>query len=83
MDKQGYHVNEIEKGQLGYSTKIREELDELQDAEAQGSLIMIHVELADLYGALEAYAEKKGLSMDDLRKFSDITKRAFKNGVRK
>jgi len=83
MSKFGYHITKIEKGQLGELSKIQEELDELKDAEKQRSNIMIGVELADLYGAVEMYAEKYGLSMDDLKTFSDITKRAFKNGRRK
>lgn len=83
MSKKGYHIRKIKKGELGKSSKIQEELDELKDAEEQGSVIMIQVELADLYGAIEAYAEKAGLSMDDLKKFSNITKRAFINGIRK
>ena len=78
----GYHIAEIPKGELGQTSKIQEELDELKDAVAQGAKVMIGVELSDLYGALEAFAEKQGYSMDDLRIFSFITKRAFKNGHR-
>ena len=36
------------------------------------------MELSDIYGALEAIAEKYQLTMDDLKKMSDSTKRAFK-----
>jgi len=79
----GYHLREIRKGELGRLSKIQEELDELKDAEFQFSKIMIHVELADLYGAVEAYAKTYGLTMEDLKLFSDITKRAFENGARK
>jgi phosphoribosyl-ATP pyrophosphohydrolase len=81
--KEGYHISDIPKGKLGQLSKIREELLELEDAEKQNSIIMIYVEMSDLFGALEAYAEKNGLSMDDLKTFSDITKRAFRNGIRK
>lgn len=81
--KPGYHLQPIEKGILGDPSKIREELNELEDAIAQGVKIMIHCELADPYGALEAVAEKHGLSMSDLVAMSDVTKRAFKNGHRK
>jgi phosphoribosyl-ATP pyrophosphohydrolase len=83
MEKPGYHITKIPKGQLGHLSKIKEEILELEDAELQGSKIMIHVELADLYGAIEAYAERQGLTMNDLKYFSDITKRAFRNGARK
>ena len=41
------------------------------------------VEASDLYGALEAYAETTlGVSMEDLKQMSDVTKRAFMNGRR-
>ena len=44
---------------------------------------MAIVELADIYGALEAVAKSHNLSMKDLKKMSKLTKRAFKNGHRK
>lgn len=79
----GYHIRRIKKGTLGKSSKIKEELEELQDAEAQGVRIMAEVELSDLYGALEACAKSYGLQMEDLRKMSEVTKRAFAAGHRK
>lgn len=78
----GYHTVEIAKGVLGQSSKIQEELDELQDAERQNVKILIHCELADLYGALRARAEACGLTMEDLRAMVDLTKEAFKIGQR-
>lgn len=81
-DTPGYHLKEIEKGVLGESSKIREELEELIDAEEQSSTIMVAIELSDLYGALKHYAKNQGLSMDDLRVMSEITERAFANGHR-
>ena len=79
----GYHIATIVQGECGELSKIQEELDEAKDALAQGSEIMFLVELADLYGALELVVEQHGHTMDDLKKFSDITKRAFINGHRK
>lgn len=79
----GYHIAKIKKGVLGEASKIQEELDEIVDAQAQGCKIMVAVELSDLYGALEAMAEKEGLTMEDLARMSFITKRAFKSGHRK
>jgi len=79
----GYHTMEIKKGILGKTSKIQEELDELKDAETQNSKIMMMVELADLYGAIEEYSKEQNITMEDLKIFSDITKRAFKNGRRK
>ncbi len=43
---------------------------------------MQELELADIYGALEALAESHGLKMKDLKKMSHITKRVFKSGSR-
>jgi hypothetical protein len=79
----GYHMVQIPKGELGEFSKIKEECLELEDALNQGSEVMALVELADLYGAIESYLEKHHkLTVGDLKKFSDITKRAFKNGRR-
>ena len=78
----GYHLNEITKGVLGEISKIQEEVNELLDAEQQNSVIMIGCELSDLYGAVEAYAQKYNLTMNDLSIMSNITKRAFEVGER-
>jgi hypothetical protein len=78
----GYHKTKISKGVLGKSGKIQEELDELRDAEDQGVKILIHCELADLYGALRECAATYGLSMDDLEDMIDLTKNAFEQGHR-
>jgi hypothetical protein len=43
---------------------------------------MVLCELSDLYGAIEAFALTQGVSMKDLQDFSEVTKRAFKNGHR-
>lgn len=76
-----YHVTEIAKGELGEVSKIQEELDELKDSLAQGCTVMVLVELADLYGAIECYLQKHhpGLTMDDLKIFSAITKRSYEH----
>jgi len=79
----GYHIRKIKKGVLGHSSKIAEELAEYDDAVEQDIEILATCELADLYGALEALAHKHGLSMNDLKKMADATKRAFEDGSRK
>lgn len=79
----GYHLEHIEKGKLGSVSKIVEEVKELQDAEKQDIKIMIYNELSDLYGAIEAYAENKGITMQDIVKMAEATKRAFESGRRK
>lgn len=83
-DLPGYHLTAIAKGILGDLSKIIEEVQELQDAEAQSCKIMQAVELADLYGAISHYAQKQlGLTIDDIATMSRITERAFRNGRRK
>lgn len=79
----GYHIATIKKGTLGQTSKIREELDELIDAENQNNKILAMVELSDIYGALEAVAKNYNLTMSDLKCMSDATKRAFVSGQRK
>lgn len=81
----GYHINEIEKGVLGESSKIIEEVAELHDAEEQGNKVLALCELADLIGAIDHYLEKKfpGITVEDLKKMSDATRRAFEDGSRK
>lgn len=79
----GYHLREIPtKGTYGTPSKVREELEELEEALEQDNRLLALCELADLYGALEAVAETQGASMEDLRKMSDATKRAFRDGSR-
>jgi hypothetical protein len=78
----GYHTVKIAKGELGKSSKIQEELDELRDAEKQKVKILILCELADLYGALRACAWSYGLEMEDLRRMATLTDSAFKDGER-
>ncbi len=80
----GYHLRPIPQGVFGKLSKVREELEEAMDAEEQGVAIMVLVELSDLYGAVEGYLSKNfpDMTMDDLRDFSAVTKRAFENGHR-
>lgn len=81
----GYHLKNISKGVLGELSKIREELDEAEDAEDQGSKVMLLVELSDLLGAVEGYLAKHmpDFTLQDLINMKNITQRAFKNGHRK
>lgn len=84
MKKPGYHLNKIPKGELGESSKIMEEVLELQDAEAQECKVMALVELSDLMGSIALYLEKHHpqINIDDLVIMSRITRRAFENGRR-
>lgn len=78
-----YHKVEIQKGVVGEFSKIREEFEELQDAESQECKGLIICELCDLVGAIEEYAKKYGMTLADLKQFSDMTKSAFLEGKRK
>jgi phosphoribosyl-ATP pyrophosphohydrolase len=80
----GYHTRTIKKGELGEFSKVEEEVEELFDAAQQGVHPLIICELADLIGAIEAFAEKRyNLTLDDLIKMKELTKAAFKEGKRK
>jgi hypothetical protein len=80
----GYHKRAIViEGTFGEVSKIEEELDELKEAFEQDNKILALVEIADLYGALEAVAEKLGVNMEDVAKMSAATKRSFQSGERK
>lgn len=78
----GYHKNNINKGVVGEFSKIQEEFEELKDGVVQGNKVLIICELTDLVGAIEEYAKKFNLTIDDLKSFSDLTKSAFKEGKR-
>lgn len=78
----GYHKKQIDKGEIGEFSKIREEYEELKDAVEQDDSILSLCELSDLIGAIECYIEKWNMSIEDLKKFSDKTKQAFKEGKR-
>lgn len=79
----GYHKRKIEKGVLGEFSKIQEEWEELLDAHEQEDSILQLCELSDLIGAIEAYTKNKyNLQLEDIIKFSNKTKKAFKEGKR-
>lgn len=79
----GYHLRNIQKGVLGQPSKIREELEELEDAIEQNVKIMALVELSDLYGAVKAMATTLGTTMEELKAMQEVTARAFQDGSRK
>lgn len=67
---------------FGEASKIVEEAAEFDDAIQQGVVVMALLELADLYGAVRAYAARHNLTMQDLERMADTTERAFRNGRR-
>jgi len=78
----GYHLLKIPKGEFGEFSKIIEEFHEAQDAFNQECTVMTLVELSDLLGAIEAYASKFNITITDLQRMSQITRRAFESGKR-
>ncbi len=79
----GYHTKKFKKGVYGEFSKIQEEWEELLDARLQDGKILELCELADLYGAISGYVEKKfNLTMDDIAKMSRMTSEAFEEGER-
>jgi arginyl-tRNA synthetase len=65
--------------------KIKEEIEELQDAEKQSNRIMALVELSDIVGAIQGYLERQhpSITMQDLIIMSLATRSAFMDGTRK
>lgn len=80
----GYHITAIKRGEVGEISKIREELDELDDAAQQGVRIMALVELSDLVGAINCHLARHfpGFTLDDLSAMASVTARAFQSGRR-
>lgn len=81
----GYHLRDIPKGELGELSKVLEEVLEAQDGEEQSNKLLVLCELADIYGALRDYLQKKfpGFKMCDLKQMANATRRAFRSGRRK
>ena len=78
----GYHKIQIPKGTLGEFSKISEEYLELFDAVEQDNKILEICEMCDLVGAIEAYANKFNLTIEDIIRMKDANKRAFEDGTR-
>lgn len=78
----GYHVKAIPRGKYGEFSKIEEEFLEAKDALEQGNKIMALLELSDLVGAIEAYAKKFNMSLDEVLKMKNATQKAFEDGTR-
>lgn len=80
----GFHINPIEKGILGTSSKILEEVQELIDAENQNLKILALWELSDIIGAIQLYLEERypTITIYDLIKMAEKNSDMFKEGVR-
>lgn len=79
----GYHTTEIPKGKIGEASKITEEYHEFMDAVQQDNKILQLVELSDLIGAIDLYAQSKWkIGIYDIVKMTRATQSAFIEGSR-
>lgn len=80
----GYHIKTIQRGIPGEISKIREELEELEDAATQDIKVMELCEVSDLIQAIRLYLQKHhtGYTLYDMIKMADATERAFNDGTR-
>jgi len=78
----GYHIKAIPKGKFGEFSKIEEEFLEAKDSLDQNNPIMLMMELSDMIGAIEAFAKKHNMTLNDLLKMKETTHRAFEDGTR-
>ena len=78
----GYHKADIPRGKYGEASKITEEYDEFIDAINQDNPLMALQELSDLIGAIEGYASKYNMTLDDLLTMHKVTKKVFLEGHR-
>lgn len=77
-----YHRLTITKHQHLSPWKIEEEMLEYIDALSTNNPIMAVQELSDLYGVIEIQAKSLGVSMENLKTMSDLTKSVFESGKR-
>jgi hypothetical protein len=84
LEKKSYHLKDIPRGEIGKGSKIYEEFLEFNDALLQNNKLMALQELSDVIGAIEMYIETnfKNISLEDLIKMKEATRRAFESGER-
>lgn len=82
--KKSYHDDiNLPKASLGTFDKVLEEMWEIREATLQGNGLLQLCEFADLFGAIENYLTTTlEVNMTDLKKMSQLTKRAFETGSR-
>jgi|GEM_PF-552696 len=84
LERKSYHLGDIPKGEIGSYSKINEEFLEFKDAILQNNKLMALQELSDVIGAIEMYLENnfQNISLEDLIKMKEATRRAFESGKR-
>ncbi len=80
----GYHAKQISKGIPGEISKIREELEELLDANEQGVKMMVLLEISDIVGAIILFLKRHhpSLTIHDANAMAERTESAFIDGRR-
>jgi hypothetical protein len=68
----GFHNRKIQKGVYGELSKVREELEEAEDALEQGQDLMLLIELSDMIGAIQGVAERYGMTLAQLVAFANL-----------
>ena len=68
----GFHEATIHKGEYGQLSKIREELEEAEDAEARGQMLMLRIELSDILGAVKGVSDRLGMDFNELLVFAEL-----------
>lgn len=77
-----YHKLKICKHNVGSPWKLQEEVLEYIDAVSNDNPVMAANELSDLYGVIEEEAKKYGLTMDNLKTMSDLTKQVLNDKLK-
>jgi HAD superfamily hydrolase (TIGR01493 family) len=73
------HISRVAKHAPYTVGKVLEEAQELFDASMQGSQPLILEEIADLYGALQIFAEANGMSLDDVRRAAEAKRQRLEH----
>jgi len=76
-----FHQRDIPKGTLGELSKVREELEEAEDALEQGQELMFALECADMIGAIEIAAQKRGFTLAQLLAYKTLRSRIATEAV--
>lgn len=78
----GYHKLKLMKHSNSSLWKIEEEMLEYIDAISTNNKVMAIQELSDLFGVIEDQANKMGITIEELKTMSDLTKSVFQSGSR-
>lgn len=75
--KSPYHTIFIPKGKLSHESKITEEYLEFMDSLSQNNIVMALLELSDIIGAIELFANKYNITLCDLITMVELRKKVL------